>query len=196
MSILLLNLFAEPVLSADEIPAPVTTYSREEGYNTEGYVKTTATKDKVDAILWNFADYENWLLDGLTRDAPEARKLTCTLNSMKYLADRNMIKVYFSLNIWLLKNREYSIMFTINPLEGEDGIKLSVHDEGRIAKIIDRLVYTISAKFEGDEVTLQYTGRCKLKGIAARFFTLGLYKKNVEWYIRTFANNFLRKLDS
>ena len=116
---------------------------------------------------------------------------------MKYLPDRNIFKVYFSLNIWLLRNREYTIMFTAGPLEnGKDGIKLDVVDDGRITKIIDTLSYTLLIEHQGDKSTLFYTGRCKLRGIAARFFTLNLYKKNIEWYIRTFANNFLRKLES
>lgn len=196
LSLMLPALFTGPFLAADEISAPVTTYSREEGYNTNGSISFSASKEKTDAVLWNFGDFENWLLDGLTRDAPEAKRLTCTLNSMKYLPDRSIFKVYFSLNIWLLRNREYSIMFTVNPLEDKEGIRLEVYEDGRTEKIIESLGYTISVKHQGDVATLDYTGHCKLRGLAARFFTLGLYKKNIEWYIRTFANNFLKKLES
>ena len=196
MSIFLLGLLAEPVLSAEEpIPAPVTTYSNQEGYSTHGQISISATKEKTDAILWNFADYENWLLDGLTRNDPEAKKLTCTLNSMKYLPDKNMFKIYFSLNIWFLRNRESAIMFSISPMDdGREGIKLDVVPEGRITKIIDTLRYTISIDYQENKATIYYTGQCKLRGIAARFFTLNLYKKNIEWYIRTFAKNLMNRL--
>ena len=195
---LLLAFFAAPsLLAADEISDPVTTYSREEGYSTYGQISLSASKEKIDAVLWNYADYENWLLDGLTRDDPEAKKLTCTLNSMKYLEDQNMFRVYFALNIWFMKNRDYSIMFTVNPSgDGTEGIRLDVIDDGRITKIIDTLSYTISIDYQGDKATLYYTGQCKLRGLAARFFTLNLYKKNIEWYIRTFAKNFMKKLES
>ena len=194
--LLLLGLFANPVLPATEISDPVTTYSGEDGYNTYGYIKFSAPKRKIAAILWNFADYENWLLDGLTRDDPEAKKLTCTLNHMNYLSDENMVRVYFSLNIWFLKNKEYSVLFDIIPLGGGTGIKVDLHEDGRTAKILASLFYTISIRFEGNEAVLEYTGHCKLKGLAARFFTMNLYKKNVEWYIRTFANNFLKRLEA
>lgn len=197
LCLLLLILSITAVLTADEISAPVTTYSREDGYNTYGQISLSSTREKTDAVLWNFADYENWLLDGLTRDDPEAKKLTCTLNSMKYLHDRNIFRILFSLNIWFLKNREYSIMFTVNPLEnGTDGIRLDVVDDSRTTKIIDTLSYTISIDYQGDKATVYYTGQCKLRGIAARFFTLNLYKKNIEWYIRTFAKNFMNRLES
>ena len=197
LGLLLSTLLTGPFLTADEISDPVTTYSREEGYNTYGQISFSATKEKTDAVLWDFADYENWLLDGLTRDDPEAKRLTCTLNSMKFLPDRNIFRVLFSLNIWLLRNREYSILFTVNPLEdGIDGIRLDVVDDGRITKIIDTLSYTISIDHQGGKATIYYTGQCRLKGLAARFFTLNLYKKNIEWYIRTFAKNFMRKLES
>ena len=190
-------LFCALICGAAEISTPVTTYSRQDGYNTQGHVSLSASKEKIDAVLWNFADYENWLLDGLTRDDPEAKKLTCTLNRMKYLEDKNMFQVYFSLNFWFLKNREKSIMFTVSPMEdGKEGIRLDVFEDGRTAKIIDTLTYTISIEHQGDTATVNYTGHCRLKGLAARFFTLGLYKKNIEWYIRTFARNLLRKLES
>ena len=197
LCLLLLSLFITATLTADEISAAVTTYSREDGYSTYGQISLSSTKEKTDAVLWNFADYENWLLDGLTRDDPEAKKLTCTLNSMKYLQERNIFRILFSLNIWFLKNREYSIMFTVNPLEnGADGIRLDVVDDSRTTKIIDTLSYTISIDYQGDKATIYYTGQCKLRGIAARFFTLNLYKKNIEWYIRTFAKNFMNRLES
>ncbi|MBR4159132.1 MAG: hypothetical protein IKT97_03630 [Spirochaetia bacterium] len=189
--------FLENASAEDSIPAPVTTYSREEGYKTQGQISLTATKDKTDAILWNFADYENWLLDGLTRNDPEAKKLTCTLNSMKYIPDKNQFKVYFSLNIWLLNNREYSISFTVNPMENvKDGIKLDVVESGKIAKLIETLTYTISIEYQGNSAIINYTGHCKLKGLAARFFSLRLYKKNFEWYVRTFAKNLMNRLES
>lgn len=197
LMLLLLGLPAVFPLTASEISTPVTTYSREDGYSTHGKILLSASREKIDAVLWNFRDYENWLLDGLTRDDPEARKLTCTLNSMEYLEDRNMFRVYFSLNIWFLKNRDYSIMFTVNPLnDGTEGIRLDVVDESRITKIIDTLSYTISVKHDAGAATIYYSGQCKLKGIAARFFTLGLYKKNIEWYIRTFAKNLMERLES
>lgn len=197
LCLLLLSLSTAAAISADEISAPVTTYSWEDGYSTYGQISFSSTKEKTDAVLWDFADYENWLLDGLTRDNPETRKLTCTLNSMKYLQERNIFRILFSLNIWFLKNREYSIMFTVNPLEnGTDGIRLDVVDDSRTTKIIDTLSYTISIDHQGDKATIYYTGQCKLRGIAARFFTLNLYKKNIEWYIRTFAKNFMNRLES
>ena len=80
-SFLLLGLFTGPFLPADETEDPITTYSREEGYSTYGQISLSASKEKIDAVLWNFADYENWLLDGLTREDPEAKKLTCTMSS-------------------------------------------------------------------------------------------------------------------
>lgn len=194
---LLMGLLAASPLTASEIPTPVTTYTREEGYNTHGQISLSASKEKIDAVLWNFGDYENWLLDGLTRDDPEAKKLTCTLNRLEYLEDQNSFRVYFALNIWFLKNRDYSIVFKVNPLDdGTEGIRLDVVHESRITKIIDTLSYTISIKHDGNTATIYYTGRCRLRGIAARFFTLGLYKKNIEWYIRTFAKNLMNKLES
>ena len=72
--------------------------------------------------------------------------------------------------------------------------RLDVVKESRITKIIDTLTYTISIEHQGDTATIYYTGQCRLKGIAARFFTLNLYKKNIEWYIRTFAKNLMNKL--
>ena len=196
LSLMLLGLFAGPFLTAEEISDPVTTYSREEGYNTNGSITFSAPKEKIDAVLWKFGDFENWLLDGLTRDDPEAKKLTCTLNHMSYLSDENMFKIYFSLNIWFLKKKENSVLFTVSPLEGEEGIKLELYEDGRTAKIIETLCYTIAISRQGDMTTLSYTGHCKLKGLAARFFTIGLYKKNVEWYIYTFVRNFFKKLES
>ena len=194
ISVLLLLLCAIGAFSED-IPEPVTTYSNAEGYNTHGQISLFATKEKIDAVLWNFADFENWLLDGLTRDSPEAKKLTCTLNNMEYLPEENQFRIYFSLNFWFLRNWENSIKFSINPMDdGTEGIKLDVVKESRIKKIIDTLTYTISIEHQGDKATLYYTGQCKLRGIAARFFSLNLYKKNIEWYIRTFANNFINKL--
>ena len=194
--LLCLLLFVTPSLTAAEIPDPVTTHSNEDGYNTYGYIKFSAPKRKIVSILWNFADYENWLLDGLTRDDPEAKKLTCTLNRMEYLGEENMVRVYFSLNIWLLRNKEHSVLFDIVPLEGENGVKIVLREDSRTAKILESLFYTIAIKFNGKETTLEYTGHCKLKGLAARFFTMSLYKKNIEWYIRTFANNFLKKIEA
>lgn len=196
LCLFLLSLFAISSLPAEEISDPVTTYSSEEGYDTEGYIRFSAPKRKIAAILWNFADYENWLLDGLTRDDPEAKKLTCTLNHMNYLSEENMVRVYFSLNIWLLRNKEYSVLFDLVPLESGTGIKIVLHEDGRTAKILESLFYTISIRLDGNEAILEYTGHCKLRGLAARFFTMNLYKKNVEWYIRTFANNFMKKIDS
>ena len=196
-SFLLLGLFTGPFLPADETEDPITTYSREEGYSTYGQISLSASKEKIDAVLWNFTDYENWLLDGLTREDPEAKKLTCTLNSMKFIQDRSIFRILFSLNFWFLKNREYSISFTVKPMDnGTDGIRLDVVDEGKITKIIDTLSYTISTDHQGDKATIYYTGQCRLRGLAARFFTLNLYKKNIEWYIRTFAKNFMKKLGS
>ena len=199
LGFLLLNLsvFSGNAWADDTIPTPVTTYSRESGYNTQGQISLSTSREKIEAVLWNFADYENWLLDGLTRNDPEAKRLTCTLNSMHYIPDKNQFKVYFSMNIWFLKNREYSISFAISPMEdGKVGIRLDVVESGRITKIIDTLTYTISIEHQGDTAAIYYTGQCRLKGLAARFFTLGLYKKNIEWYIRTFARNFIRKLES
>ena len=190
-------LFCALICGAAEIPTPVTTYSRQDGYNTQGHVSLSASKEKIDAVLWNFEDYENWLLDGLTRDDPEAKKLTCTLNDMKYLPEENQFKVYFSLNFWFIRNWENSIKFSISTMDGDtEGIKLDVVKDSRITKIIDTLTYTISIDYQGDKATLYYTGHCKLRGIASRFFTLNLYKKNIEWYIRTFANNFMNKLNN
>ena len=183
-------------LPASDIPEPVTTYTWEDGYRTCGNIPISASREKIDAVLWNFRDYENWLLDGLTRSDPEAKKLTCTLNSMEYLPDSNIFRIYFSMNIWLLRNREYSIMFTVSPLENSNGIKLEVYKEGKIEKIIDSLVYTISTDYQDSTTTVYYTGNCRLRGIAARFFTLNLYKKNIEWYIRIFARNFMNRLGS
>ena len=194
---LLLCLLAATSLPASEISEPVTTYSRDEGYNTYGKISISASKERIDSVLWNFGDYENWLLDGLTRDNPEAKKLTCTLNSTEYIRDKNMFKIYFSLNFWFLRDWDSSITFSVNPMgNAKEGIRLDVVDDSRITKIIDTLSYTISIDYEGDTATLYYTGQCKLRGIAARFFTLNLYKKNIEWYIRTFANNFMTKLKS
>ena len=182
---------------ADEIPAPVTTYSNEEGYNTHGQISLSASKEKIDAVIWNFGDYENWLLDGLTKDDPEAKKLTCTLNDMEYIPDENQFKIYFSLNFLFIRNWQNSIKFAVSPMEdAKEGIKLDVVKESRITKIIDTLTYTISIEHQGDTATIYYTGQCRLKGIAARFFTLNLYKKNIEWYIRTFAKNLMNKLRS
>ncbi len=190
---LLLSAVVETVSAgSDTIPAPKTTYSRENGFYTEGFIPFSAPREKADALLWDFAGFEDWLLDGLTRNDPEARKLTCTLNSMSYLSGKNMFRIYFSLNIWFLKKKEYSILFTVSPLDnGENGIRLELYEDGRTERIIDKLSYTISL----DE-RISYTGHCKLKGLAARFFTLGLYKRNIEWYIRTFAANFQKKLNS
>ena len=136
-------------------------------------------------------------MDGLTREDPEAKKLTCTLNDMEYIPDVNQFKIYFSLNFWFLRNWQNSIKFTVSPMENaKEGIKLDVVKESRITKIIDTLTYTISIEYQGDTATIYYTGQCRLKGIAARFFTLNLYKKNIEWYIRTFAKNLMNKLRS
>ena len=191
----LLFLFCALFASADEIPAPVTTYSNQEGYSTHGQISLSAPKEKIDAVIWNFGDYQNWLLDGLTREDPEAKKLTCTLNDMEYIPDVNQFKIYFSLNFLLLRNWQNSIKFTVSPMEdAKEGIRLDVVKESRITKIIDTLTYTISIEYQGDKATIYYTGQCRLKGIAARFFKLNLYKKNFEWYVRTFAKNLMNKL--
>ena len=196
-SLLMSGLFTGPFLPASEISAPVTTYSNSEGSSTHGQISLSSSKEKIDAVLWNFADYENWLLDGLTRENPEAKKLTCTLNDMKYLPEENQFKIHFSLNFWFLRNWENSIKFSVNTMDdGTEGIKLDVVKDSKITKIIDTLTYTISVDYQGDKATLYYTGQCRLRGIAARFFTLNLYRKNIEWYIRTFAKNFMEKLES
>ena len=194
---ILIFLFCPFICGAHEFPTPETTYTWEDGYNTQGHISVLAPKEKIDAILWNYSDYENWLLEGLSKDDPEARKLTCFLNSMEYLKDRNMFKVYFSLNIWFLKNKESSALFSIIPAgKGVDGIKLELNKGKKTEKTIDSLCYSISITHKDGIATINYTAHCKLKGPTARFFTLKLYKKNIEWYIRTFANNFLEKLES
>ena len=99
------------------ISKPYTAYSEENGYTTIGFVDLDAPYDKAREMLLNYAGYENWLLDGLTRDDPEAKKLLVTLNRLEYARTNNSITVYFSFNILFMKNKEYSLPFMFKNME-------------------------------------------------------------------------------
>lgn len=180
---------------SQEISKPVTTYSPQEGYYTEGSVTLFQSRDKIDAVFWNFKEYDTWLLDGLSRDDPEAKKLTCTLNRIIYEEENERFRVYFSFNFWFLRNREYSLPFKIEKHPDSNGLTLSVITGERTGRFIEDLEYSFIFDTQGNNSTLHYTAECRLKGFADRFFSLRLYKKNIEWYIYTFANNFIKRVD-
>ena len=153
--LLLSGLFTGPFLLAAEISSPVTTYSNSEGYSTHGQISLSSSKEKIDAVLWNFADYENWLLDGLTREDPDAKKLTCTLNDMKYLPEENQFKIHFSLNFWFLRNWENSIKFSVNTMDdGTEVIKLDVvkdYDNGGKISFENVKAIPVISHYEGTD---------------------------------------------
>lgn len=186
-------LFVSAMLQAD-ITGPLTTYSENEGYTTVGFVEFHGNRERAREIMADFEDYENWLLEGLRKDDPDAGKLTCTLNDLRYYPEEKTFKVSFSFNIFFLKHKEYTLPFLIKEIEYDEsgkmkGIKLEADKTHKSNKFLEELVYTLSLE---DDLIL-YTGKCRLKGLARAFFSLRLYKKNIEWYIFKFAENFINE---
>lgn len=190
---LALLIFCTLPLSAD-ISKPYTTYSEENGYTTIGFVNLDAPFEKAQDVILDFAGYENWLLDGLTRDDPEAKKLIVTLNRLEYDSEYSDLTVYFSFNIFFLKNKEYSLPFILKKLDDGSGVVLTADSDHWSSKFISKLVYTIKLDQMPSGLVLNYSGDCKLRGFADRCFNLRLYKKNIEWYIYKFASNFVNRL--
>ena len=54
--------------------------------------RTDVTKDILPLLGEEVELIQAGGLDGLTREDPEAKKLTCTLNSMKFIQDRTVFK--------------------------------------------------------------------------------------------------------
>lgn len=189
-----LLIFFVSVLAHADVIIPQTSFSEEIGYTTIGIVEFDGDRERASEIMADFGSYEKWLLVGLRKEDPEAEKLTCTLNDIKYYPDRNLFRVNFSFNIFFLKHKEYTMPFLIKETEYDENgklksITLEADKTHKTNKFIAELIYTLTL----EDHVLMYKGQCRLKGLAKAFFTLRLYKKNIEWYICRFASNFINE---
>ncbi|MCQ2604266.1 MAG: hypothetical protein MJ215_04395, partial [Spirochaetia bacterium] len=147
-------------------------------------------------ILGDFSSYDSWILNGLKDGDDDAKNLICTLNSIRYIQDKELFKVGFSLHVWPFKGKNYSIPMLVRDVERDDdgnimSFQLEADKHHSTHKLIENLVYSFELQDGKYEKKLKYNGICKMRGLARAIFTLRMYRRNIEVYICRFAENFL-----
>lgn len=192
---LLIGLSPKPAVAADRVHTHTVYDDDTDTYITKGRVEIDVPFAQVVQVAGAFTRYRDWALRGINR-RPGGKTFITQLHDVLYhpggAKGRGVFDVVYDVDlVWPFDSEGEVIRFAVTEVvrPPSGGVQRLAVRLGGDSLLIERFSLVLWAIDRGDGSTVRFESRTRFVGLVDTFFTLSVYRRNIEWRIGKVIRN-------
>lgn len=164
-------------------------------YITRGRVEITVPFTQVVQVAGAFDRYRDWALKGINR-RPGGKTFITQLHDLRFYpggaGGRGAFDLVYDVDlVWPFDREGEIIRFAVTEIvrTAEGGVQRLAVKLGGDSLLIEQISLVLWATGRGAGTTVRFESRTRFVGLVDTFFTLSVYRRNIEWRIGKVVRN-------